>query len=38
MVEVASPSEDEGHLHDRYAGNNPIHSSEPDYYSSLEEK
>jgi len=38
MVEVSSPSEDEYHFHERHVGNDAIHSSEPEYYSSLEEK
>jgi hypothetical protein len=38
MVEVSSPSEDEYHYQERHVGSGPIHSSEPEYYSSLEEK
>jgi len=38
MVEVANPSDDNYHLPERYMGANQNHSSEPDYYSSLEEK
>lgn len=36
IVEVAGPSEENYRLHENYTGS--IHSSEPDYYSSLEEK
>jgi hypothetical protein len=38
IVEVASPSEDDYHLPDRHINSSAIHSSEPEYYSSLEEK
>ena len=38
MVEVAGPSDDDYHLHDRHTSSKAIHSSEPEYYSSLEEK
>jgi hypothetical protein len=38
MVEVANPSDDDSHIPDRHLGANQNHSSEPDYYSSLEEK
>jgi hypothetical protein len=38
MVEVANPSEDSITLHDRHLAPNQNYSSEPDYFSSLEEK
>jgi hypothetical protein len=38
MVEVANPSEDNLLIPDRHIAPNQNHSSEPDYYSSLEEK
>jgi hypothetical protein len=38
MVEVANPSEDSDSMPERHAGANQNHSSEPDYYSSIEEK
>ena len=36
MVEVANPSDDNNYASERHVSNN--HSSEPDYYGSLEEK
>ena len=39
MVEVANPSEDHSHsTPDRHYAANQNHSSEPDYFSSIEEK
>ncbi len=38
IVEVANPSEDGYYVPDRHISANQNHSSEPDYYSSLEEK
>jgi hypothetical protein len=39
MVEVANPSEDHSHsTPDRHYAPNQNHSSEPDYFSSIEEK
>ena len=38
IVEVANPSEDGYYMPDRHIAANQNHSSEPDYYSSLEEK
>ena len=38
MVEVAHPSEDNSFITERHIAPNQNHSSEPDYYSSLEEK
>ncbi len=39
MVEVANPSDDtSSFIAERYISPNQNHSSEPDYYSSLEEK
>jgi len=38
MVEVANPTEDELTVSDRYLSPNVNHSSEPDYFSSIEEK
>ncbi|HEY5325924.1 MAG TPA: hypothetical protein VIJ27_02905 [Mucilaginibacter sp.] len=38
MVEVANPSEDGYYVPERHIGPNQNHSSEPDYYSSIEEK
>jgi len=38
MVEVAGPSEEDFHVPDRQLAANLNNSSEPDYYSSLEEK
>jgi len=38
MVEVANPSEDSYYTPDRHIAANQNHSSEPDYFSSLEEK
>jgi hypothetical protein len=38
MVEVASPVDEHYDFSDRYMSGKPSHSSEPEYYSSLEEK
>jgi len=38
MVEVANPTEDSYYMPERPISGNQNHSSEPDYYSSLEEK
>ncbi|MGZ3873223.1 MAG: hypothetical protein ACXVJD_09915 [Mucilaginibacter sp.] len=38
MVEVANPTDDSSFIADRYMPPNPSHSSEPDYFSSIEEK
>jgi hypothetical protein len=38
IVEVANPSEDSYHITERHIAANQNHSSEPDYYGSLEEK
>jgi hypothetical protein len=38
IVEVANPSEDGYFTTDRHIAQNQSYSSEPDYYSSLEEK
>jgi len=38
MVEVANPSEESSFIADRYVSPNQHYSSEPDYYSSIEEK
>ena len=39
MVEVANPSEDHSSfIQERHFAPNQNHSSEPDYYSSIEEK
>jgi hypothetical protein len=38
MVEVANPTEDDMAIPDRHIAANQNHSSEPDYFSSLEEK
>jgi hypothetical protein len=38
MVEVANPSEDSYFSTERHISANQNHSSEPDYYSSIEEK
>ncbi|MGZ3757962.1 MAG: hypothetical protein ACXVAY_04185 [Mucilaginibacter sp.] len=38
MVEVANPTEDDLPVSDRYVSPNVNHSSEPDYFSSIEEK
>ncbi len=38
IVEVANPSEDSYYLAERHIAANQNHSSEPDYYGSLEEK
>jgi hypothetical protein len=38
MVEVANPTEDNTATPDRNISYNQNHSSEPDYFSSLEEK
>ena len=38
MVEVANPSDDHMVMHERHMGPNQNYSSEPDYFSSLEEK
>jgi len=38
MVEVANPSEEGYHAPERHMAPNQNHSSEPDYYSSIEEK
>jgi hypothetical protein len=37
MVEVANPS-DEEYITERHIDSNQNHSSEPDYYGSIEEK
>jgi len=38
MVEVANPTEDSYFSTERHISQNQNHSSEPDYYSSIEEK
>jgi len=38
IVEVANPSADEQFITERYSSPKQSHSSEPDYYSSIEEK
>jgi len=38
MVEVANPSEDNIAMYERHLAPNQNYSSEPDYFSSLEEK
>jgi len=38
MVEVANPSEDLSYIAERNISPSQNHSSEPDYYSSIEEK
>ena len=38
MVEVANPAEETNYYEDRYVSRNQIDSSEPDYFSSIEEK
>ena len=38
IVEVANPVEDTFYLPEKYTGGSQSHSSEPEYYSSLEEK
>jgi hypothetical protein len=38
MVEVADPSEDNLTVHERHLAPNQNYSSEPDYFSSIEEK
>jgi hypothetical protein len=38
MVEVANPTDDDLTVSDRYVSPNINHSSEPDYFSSIEEK
>ena len=38
MVEVANPSEEHSFIQERHFSPNQNHSSEPDYYSSIEEK
>ncbi|MDB5137380.1 MAG: hypothetical protein JWP37_3983 [Mucilaginibacter sp.] len=38
MVEVANPSDSQAIITDRHITPRQDHSSEPDYYSSLEEK
>jgi hypothetical protein len=38
MVEVANPTEDNMMIPDRHIAPNQNHSSEPDYYGSIEEK
>jgi len=38
MVEVANPSEDNLMIPDRHITPSQNHSSEPDYYSSIDEK
>ncbi|HAL81801.1 MAG TPA: hypothetical protein DCO83_05835, partial [Mucilaginibacter sp.] len=38
IVEVANPSDDGCHIPERHTGPNQNHSSEPDYFSSIEEK
>ena len=38
MVEVANPAEETNYNEDRYVSHNQITSSEPDYFSSIEEK
>jgi hypothetical protein len=38
MVEVANPTEEDLTVSDRYFSPNINHSSEPDYFSSIEEK
>ena len=38
MVEVANPSEESPYIYERHIAPNQNHSSEPDYFSSIEEK
>ncbi len=38
MVEVANPAEETNYNEDRYVSRKQITSSEPDYFSSIEEK
>jgi len=38
IVEVANPAEDSFYTPEKYTGGTQSHSSEPEYYSSLEEK
>lgn len=38
MVEVANPSEEANYITERHIAQNQNHSSEPDYFSSIEEK
>jgi hypothetical protein len=38
MVEVADPTDDNNYIAERHFAANQNHSSEPDYYGSLEEK
>ena len=38
IVEVANPAEESTRTYDRYTTPSQIHSSEPDYFSSIEEK
>jgi hypothetical protein len=38
MVEVANPSDESSFITEKHIAPNQNHSSEPDYYSSLEEK
>jgi len=38
MVEVANPVEDSSHVVDKHIASSQNHSSEPEYYSSLDEK
>ena len=38
IVEVANPSDDGYYIPERHTGPNQNHSSEPDYFSSIEEK
>jgi len=38
MVEVANPSSDHDFIAERYSAPKLNHSSEPEYYSSIEEK
>lgn len=38
MVEISKPSEDSFNVVDRHINANQYHASEPDYFSSLDEK
>ncbi len=38
MVEVANPSDDSQFIQERYFSPDQSHSSEPDYFSSIEDK
>ena len=38
MVEVANPAEETNYNEDRYVSRTQVNSSEPDYFSSIEEK